>query len=670
MRCLALLLAAIALTLPGEAAARDYVSRPYPGLKLTRRVVTGQRIWVLETNLCQPGVRLRVTKYDEARANRDCRTTCPTPNASPQDCRTTCRSNGSPPRETPFVTVPKWASDRGTVVAAINGNFTCAGSCDQVRGIDGWVRGTTVGTTAPVDWGNRDHHYVAPFAFGPGRVDVWNDAEVQGNNRPPWATQIVSGHPTLVFDGRPQNNRAPSVDGRGDPLCNRNPRTAIGLSRDLRTLITAVVDGRDAPGALGMTCNELRDLMIEFGAYNASNIDGGGSSTLWLKSSARPNKVLNNPSDGAPRAVAVHLGIIASGTGAAPFCMTPDPECAANETFAGCNGAVLRECHHWKVDETDCAAKGKGCTAAEGAPRCVDARCVAGSGTRCDGGRIVSCVAQSNGDYAVTETVCGAGQVCVDAGGPRCVDANCAGRPDGAFCAAGAIGNCSGGSYSETSCGTRPCTSTPSGPRCVDPRCIGRENDSFCDEGGNVARCVDGAYETTACADGSSCVDEGEPVCIDDRCVGALPVSCLDPTTRATCVAGVYAEIPCPSGTSCTDEDGTPLCVDRRCIGRPGLFCSAEGLIASCAAGVYTETPCPDGLNCASGRCVEPGAEPDAGVDGPDVDAGEEPVESDGGEPSVGVMAEGGCGCRETSEAGALLLAGLGMLLKRRRARA
>ena len=91
----------------------------------------------------------------------------------------------------------------------------------------------------------------------------------------------------------------------------RNPRTAAGVSADGRTLIVAVIDGRQPGWSDGVTLPELADLMIQHGAHNAINLDGGGSSSFLYDDGETQYE--NRPSDGAHRSVANHLGIRVSG---------------------------------------------------------------------------------------------------------------------------------------------------------------------------------------------------------------------------------------------------------------------------------------------------------------------------------------------------------------------
>lgn len=88
----------------------------------------------------------------------------------------------------------------------------------------------------------------------------------------------------------------------------RHPRTAAGVSADGRTLILAVVDGRQPEHSIGATLPELATLMIELGAANAINLDGGGSSS-FVYTGPDGAAVTNNPSGGAWRPVGNHLGI-------------------------------------------------------------------------------------------------------------------------------------------------------------------------------------------------------------------------------------------------------------------------------------------------------------------------------------------------------------------------
>lgn len=75
---------------------------------------------------------------------------------------------------------------------------------------------------------------------------------------------------------------------------NRHPRSAIAITTDQKLLLI-VVDGRNSLAA-GMDLTELANTLRWLGAQDAMNLDGGGSSTLYV-SSAKENDVVNHPSD-------------------------------------------------------------------------------------------------------------------------------------------------------------------------------------------------------------------------------------------------------------------------------------------------------------------------------------------------------------------------------------
>ena len=74
------------------------------------------------------------------------------------------------------------------------------------------------------------------------------------------------------------NGEAASVKGLSSGL---NPRTAIGQRADGAVLML-VIDGRQA-SSLGATYADLIRIMMEYGAVNAINLDGGSSSLMYYK---------------------------------------------------------------------------------------------------------------------------------------------------------------------------------------------------------------------------------------------------------------------------------------------------------------------------------------------------------------------------------------------------
>ena len=104
---------------------------------------------------------------------------------------------------------------------------------------------------------------------------------------PEWkdVNHILSGGPYLVKNGEI------FVDMTAQKLASvggRNPRTAIGYTKD-NNLIMLTADGREG-SSIGLTLVELAQLMKEFGCINAMNLDGGGSTVMYIQ-----GQVVNKP---------------------------------------------------------------------------------------------------------------------------------------------------------------------------------------------------------------------------------------------------------------------------------------------------------------------------------------------------------------------------------------
>lgn len=92
----------------------------------------------------------------------------------------------------------------------------------------------------------------------------------------------------------------------GQVWSDLHPRTAIGYSADKSEVIFCVVDGRGV--SAGATTKQLAYLMRSAGAYTAFNMDGGGSSSMYIKEFGP----VNDYSDPTERAVANSLFAVSS----------------------------------------------------------------------------------------------------------------------------------------------------------------------------------------------------------------------------------------------------------------------------------------------------------------------------------------------------------------------
>ena len=76
---------------------------------------------------------------------------------------------------------------------------------------------------------------------------------------------------------------------KGDGGWGIAPRTAIGQRKD-GIVLFLVIDGRQAGYSIGADMDDLADIMVKYGAYNAANMDGGSSSALVIR-----DKIYNKP---------------------------------------------------------------------------------------------------------------------------------------------------------------------------------------------------------------------------------------------------------------------------------------------------------------------------------------------------------------------------------------
>lgn len=93
----------------------------------------------------------------------------------------------------------------------------------------------------------------------------------------------VTFGPVIVINGMPTIRS-------GDGGWGIQPRTAIGQRKD-GTILMLVIDGRQK-GSIGATLKTVQDIFLEYGAYNAFNLDGGNSTTMVYN-----DKLVNKPCD-------------------------------------------------------------------------------------------------------------------------------------------------------------------------------------------------------------------------------------------------------------------------------------------------------------------------------------------------------------------------------------
>jgi MYXO-CTERM domain-containing protein len=262
------------------ALAQDQWREPFEGVRYLQRATSEpNRIHALVVDLCAVGISPRVTKAED------------------KGIRTS-----------------QFAARYG-VQLAINGGFYNTANYAAI--------GLTMGDGQR--WaGTGDDGTWGFIAFGQdNRAEISPPAEVV-STVPGWMHEIVSGRPLLVEAGQVVSEPCESH------FCERHPRTAVGLDHTGRTLYKVVVDGRWPGVSRGMTRTELARLMIDLGAHRAINLDGGGSSTMFIEGLG----VVNRPSDGTERVVSNHLGLTAGGSIDFARCCIPRAVEGATGVFA------------------------------------------------------------------------------------------------------------------------------------------------------------------------------------------------------------------------------------------------------------------------------------------------------------------------------------------------
>ena len=171
----------------------------------------------------------------------------------------------------------------------------------------------------PLGYAPKSGESVAPVGYAASKGRIYSDDTdseptlyIYKNNKASINNLIgkiynaISGNQLLV-------QRGEVLEDLGSKI---HPRTAVGLNRAGRKLVIMIVDGRQPGYSEGASLTELADLLIDYGAYTAINLDGGGSSTLVIQDKNGNPEILNSPvHQGIPgneRPVGNHLGIFAN----------------------------------------------------------------------------------------------------------------------------------------------------------------------------------------------------------------------------------------------------------------------------------------------------------------------------------------------------------------------
>jgi len=164
-------------------------------------------------------------------------------------------------------------------IVAINGGFFDmkeGGSVDYIK-VDNQIINHTKSPTPRAS---------AVFSIHKGKLAI-EKASTENTEESPKANILLAG-PLLI-------ENSTIIPLKKDPFnSNRHPRTAIALTKKNK-LILMVVDGRNKQ-AQGMSLEELGKVLKWLGGTDAMNLDGGGSSTLFVQGMTA-NNIVNYPTD-------------------------------------------------------------------------------------------------------------------------------------------------------------------------------------------------------------------------------------------------------------------------------------------------------------------------------------------------------------------------------------
>ena len=182
-------------------------------------------------------------------------------------------------------------ASRDSALAAINGSFF-----DMRTGIPVCylrINGKELGENTPstTDSIHRKYYQNATIRLLPTRRPRFLKPDsIRNAERLLPDSNIMTAGPMLIQKGIDTPQR---LDRRF--VYGRHNRTAIGLKPD-GTVVMVVADGRHRGEAEGLSLPELTRIMRWLGCCDAVNLDGGGSTTMYIKGRGTDG-VVNNPSD-------------------------------------------------------------------------------------------------------------------------------------------------------------------------------------------------------------------------------------------------------------------------------------------------------------------------------------------------------------------------------------
>ena len=174
------------------------------------------------------------------------------------------------------------AKDNSAIAAINGGGFTDEAAGSKWTGTGANPAGVII-SSGKIIYGikneNEKRQTVAINKLGKLLVGPYSIKEMKALG----VTEAVSFGPAMIVNGQ-------KMITKGDGGWGIAPRTCIAQRKD-GAILLLVIDGRELR-SIGATLREAQDVMYEYGAYNATNLDGGSSSTMYYD-----DEVINSPCD-------------------------------------------------------------------------------------------------------------------------------------------------------------------------------------------------------------------------------------------------------------------------------------------------------------------------------------------------------------------------------------
>ena len=206
------------------------------------------------------------------------------------------------PNIKPSIIVAKDPDGSGPAEAELTNPFKLANKNEVLAFIN-----TNPWDSFPNKEGKRNRNW---FEGQPVDIDglAISGGKIRSNTQPRESSIWLNNEGQLILGGKPENedvqeamNGFQLITKEGNiivsPDNSIHPRTAIGTNKNGTLIWLVVVDGRQKGYSEGMNLFELASLMVDLGCWNATNMDGGGSSIMGMIEADGKIKLMNSPSD-------------------------------------------------------------------------------------------------------------------------------------------------------------------------------------------------------------------------------------------------------------------------------------------------------------------------------------------------------------------------------------